>query len=139
MTASASRKCGVSSSAATSAATHLVFGTSSCGRRRAMPTTDSTSESAASAASTLVPTFPLSPTTTIRMRIAYPEPLCGNDAAGQPLGALPAVGPADLGLLQPAVLAHAERYEHAQDAAGPGQHLPQGSAQTATDRQGAGG
>src|SRR5436190_9726427 len=46
-----------------------------------MPTIESTSSSAASAASTLVPTFPLAPTTATRMRIAYPRGLPGKRRA----------------------------------------------------------
>src|SRR5687767_13875457 len=50
-----------------SACRHSVFGNDPFGIRRATPTTDSTSGSAASERRTLVPTLPLAPTTTTRM------------------------------------------------------------------------
>src|ERR671922_2177517 len=55
-----------------SADRHSVFGKRCRGVRRAMPSTDSTRGSAASARSTLVPTLPLAPTTTTRIRCGLP-------------------------------------------------------------------
>src|SRR5215207_6225183 len=66
ITASAPAKCGRRSSRVTSATAKSAFGKARWGRRRASPTTRSTAGSSASAASTLVPTFPVAPTTTTR-------------------------------------------------------------------------
>src|ERR1041384_768787 len=67
-TTSAPRKIGTRSVAETSAAPHVVFDRSSEGTRRARPTTDSIGGSHSSASTTLVPTLPVAPVTTIRMR-----------------------------------------------------------------------
>src|ERR671915_21024 len=58
---------------------------------RALPSTESTAGSSASERSTLVPTFPLAPTTTTRIAQGYPPILTGNDVAAHraPPGARP--------------------------------------------------
>src|SRR5436190_16819822 len=83
-TASAPRKCGASSSTATSAVAHSTFGTCKAGSRRARPRTESTSESRASAPTRLVPTFPVAPTTTTLILRPPDPPGCGPTVAGRP-------------------------------------------------------
>ena len=70
-TASASRKWPLEQSVATSASPSA-SSAGPPGRRRARPTISVTRGSAASAASTLVPAFPVAPVTTMRMRSACP-------------------------------------------------------------------
>src|SRR4051794_7269795 len=55
-----------------SAATQRTFGGTVSGSRRATPTISSTDGSDARAVIVLVPTFPVAPTTTTRMRHGYP-------------------------------------------------------------------
>src|SRR5215211_609992 len=66
-TASASWNSGRSGLRAMSACRHVVFGNDRAGIRRATPSTESIAGSAASERRTLVPTFPLAPSTTTRM------------------------------------------------------------------------
>src|SRR3954449_9916134 len=56
-----------------SAGAQSVFGKSIAGSRRATPSTESTAGSPVRACSTLVPTFPLAPTTTTLMKARLPE------------------------------------------------------------------
>ena len=55
-----------------SRSSHVVFGPAAGGQRRASPTMSVTAESSASAARTLVPTFPVAPVTTTLMLGYYP-------------------------------------------------------------------
>ena len=81
-TASAPAKCGSSGSEATSARTQRVRGLCQSGSRRAMPTISSTRSSAARARSSAVPTLPVAPVTTIRMRSGLPASPLGKLRAG---------------------------------------------------------
>jgi hypothetical protein len=56
-----------------SATAQRVLGACQAGGRRAMPTTDSTAGSSPSDRTRLVPTFPVAPTTTTRMRPGFPR------------------------------------------------------------------
>src|SRR3954447_26799323 len=71
-TASAPANSLVRSADRTSAAAHSTFGSSREGRRRAIPRIESTSASSTRDDRTLVPTFPVAPTTTTLMAGQYP-------------------------------------------------------------------
>ena len=73
MTASAPSNVADRSSRSTSAHTQRVFGTRQAVGRRAIPTISSTAGSAASACTTLVPTLPVAPVTTMRMPSTLPD------------------------------------------------------------------
>ena len=81
-TASAPSKWRVRSSRDTSAVTHVVFGNSVAGRRRAIPMIDSTAGSPARLCNRLVPTLPEAPVIATRMPVGYPGAAATN-AAGQ--------------------------------------------------------
>lgn len=73
-TTSAPRNNGTRSARDTTAAAHSTFDSERFGSRRAIPSTESTSGSAPSAGSTLVPTFPVAPVTTTRIPVSTTPP-----------------------------------------------------------------
>src|SRR4051794_4905777 len=94
-TASAPANSGTSSSRATSATAHSVFGTRSLGARRAMPTMLSTRPCSDSVLMTLVPTLPVAPVTTTRTLRRLPHggraetSVLGTGDSLQPLNGAP--------------------------------------------------
>src|SRR5947199_1794236 len=71
MTTSAPRNRPTRSSCSMSAWAHSVRGADHCGSRRATPSIDATLGSSASAATTLVPTLPVAPSTTTRAAFCF--------------------------------------------------------------------
>src|SRR5215207_3416024 len=91
-TTSALWKRGASSSRLVSTVAHSVFGACHAGGRRARPSTELTAGSSASDWTRLVPTFPVAPTTTTRMRSGFPWQAGGNPVVPGQLFEWPAVG-----------------------------------------------